>query len=65
MLALSRGMTPSTGDYGASWQSSAETRTAPATSHIVPMQFFVITRTQEDSTDVHFVMEASFNKEEV
>ena len=69
MLAVSRGMTSSTGDYGASWQTSGNTRTAPATSHVVPMQFLVTTttttKTQEDSTDVHSVRGASFNKEEV
>jgi len=68
MLAVSRGMTSSTGDYGASWKTSGERRTAPATSHVVPMQFLVTTtttKTQQDPTDVHSVREASFNKEEV
>ena len=65
MLAVSRGMTSSTGDYGASWQTSAETRNAPATIHVVPMQFLVTTKTQQDSTDVHSAREASFNEDEV
>jgi len=70
MLAVSRGMTSSTGDYGASW--SMGTRTGPATSHVVPMQFIVTTtttttgtKTQQESADVSSVREASFNKEEV
>jgi len=45
MLAVSRGMASSSGDYGAScqWQPSKGTSTAPQTSHIAQIQFAVTT----------------------
>jgi len=55
MLAVSRGMASSSGDYGAScqWQPSKGTSTAPQTSHVAQMQFAASTTAMTAEMETH------------
>ena len=55
ILAVSRGMASSSGDYGAScqWQPSKGTSTAPQTSHVAQMQFAVTTTAMTVEMETH------------